>query len=274
LSTDPLAKEYAMWSTYHYAADSPVLITDPTGMAWSPVNQQLANTFGVFGNGGEGYSGGYASLSGSDPEPKNKMVYQSATEYYYGDLGEHAFYRTDTWSEIIYAKEGKEVTVTETSKTYYYVLGSDGHMIESHISARTNATTTFRVEKFDHAGTYTVYIPISGPIEGELTFYNSRDWSNYPLEFKNIVTSYRATVEEQGSNWSPYGNNLTIEALSGLGPLAIEGLIISKKMADIYPITRYSIGAGLLFGNLYRSYGNHSGRKSLLDYQSKVIDLD
>ena len=42
---DPLARKYAMWSTYHYAADNPVLITDPTGMAWSVTNAQLATRY-------------------------------------------------------------------------------------------------------------------------------------------------------------------------------------------------------------------------------------
>ncbi|MEO0727209.1 MAG: RHS repeat-associated core domain-containing protein, partial [Bacteroidota bacterium] len=74
LSIDPLAMTYAAWSTYHYAADNPVLITDPTGMAWSSSNIQAADQFGIFGNGGEGYSTSYRSLIASKYDQVQSMI--------------------------------------------------------------------------------------------------------------------------------------------------------------------------------------------------------
>jgi hypothetical protein len=51
LSVDPLAADYADWSAYHYAANNPIIITDPTGREWSETNKELAEMYGVFGRG-------------------------------------------------------------------------------------------------------------------------------------------------------------------------------------------------------------------------------
>jgi RHS repeat-associated protein len=51
LSVDPLVENYPSWSAYHYVADNPITFIDPSGMAWSEANRDLADRFGVFGNG-------------------------------------------------------------------------------------------------------------------------------------------------------------------------------------------------------------------------------
>lgn len=45
MSVDPLAAKYSSWSSYHYVADNPTLITDPTGMEWSATNMKLATGY-------------------------------------------------------------------------------------------------------------------------------------------------------------------------------------------------------------------------------------
>ncbi len=53
LSVDPLAEKFAGWSAYHYSANNPINITDPSGMDWSETNIDLARRFGTFGEGVE-----------------------------------------------------------------------------------------------------------------------------------------------------------------------------------------------------------------------------
>jgi len=50
LSVDPLAEKFAGWSAYHYSANNPINITDPSGMDWSETNIDLARRFGAFGD--------------------------------------------------------------------------------------------------------------------------------------------------------------------------------------------------------------------------------
>jgi len=70
LSLDPLAAQFASWSAYNYVMGNPVVFIDPTGKSpegWSNDNKDLANRFGLFGNGGESYSDRYGDEESQDP---------------------------------------------------------------------------------------------------------------------------------------------------------------------------------------------------------------
>jgi hypothetical protein len=69
---DPLANIYSAWSTYHYVADNPVLITDPTGMAWSVTNAQLAT--GYFQGSGSDWKPVVEEVTDSDGNTTDKLA--------------------------------------------------------------------------------------------------------------------------------------------------------------------------------------------------------
>jgi len=56
LGVDPLAVAFASWSSYSFVLGCPTRYIDPTGQApqgWSENNIDLANRFGLFGQGTE-----------------------------------------------------------------------------------------------------------------------------------------------------------------------------------------------------------------------------
>ena len=117
LSCDPLALDYASWSSYHYVADNPILLTDPTGMAWSETNAKLATGW-YAGNGPDDFDYIY------DQQEDGSWQRREAVEGEY-DGGEdfHTFHHKDgkiSW----YTHYDRHISTWDPSKYKKRLVGN------------------------------------------------------------------------------------------------------------------------------------------------------
>tara|TARA_R110002050_G_scaffold137538_3_gene261166 strand:- start:11017 stop:11934 length:918 start_codon:yes stop_codon:yes gene_type:complete len=287
-SIDPVT--HHSMSTYTAFDNNPIFWADPSGAnsrAYDDINMDSKEDNAEFDKkwGSTTYYGGGLSMNRNgftaSGNTKTYKKYESETIINYqfnGNIGseedpvyEHLITESTTQKVSELSEDFKRITVsTITTTNYLLIRVSKADNGGSNLSYASQEVVSDLIEDQYSAGDKPFHFELGKPLTAgyirQLGFTKDEAHSNSAVW--GYGNGLKQNLNDYGYDYNPYNNKTSLAQMTQYGSGVVSFFISLTKVAT--PI-KIGISAGVLLGNSYRIFANHSGRSDELDSETKTF---
>ena len=262
-------------SPYAFTWNNPINLVDPDGL--SPDTEMEDDRVTLYGKDGRALVSSFgedrSNLAEGNDTPKEILKQSSEVKYQYDELenGDIQHTITETIKQEIWELLGNLVDVKKVTTQNIYTLtvstetGNNKQITSlnesftqkvSDIVQSTHTLVNHGLGMYSLGKTITEGHVVENGFDRNIQYHTSEKLWGYSEALKQEVYNDKS--------YNPYKGTKEFTLGTGIGGAGISYMLRKK------PVTARSIAIGVLVGNAYRNFANHSGRSHTLEKSSKT----